>query len=86
MDMRTKPWQGPSDFRPCPVCKKSWRPWHGSRLPCHAKCYLTDAGVDLLAALWRTQMTIAGIAATLEVPNSVINASLQNRLGIRRKQ
>jgi hypothetical protein len=39
--LRRKPWPpGKHRVRPCPVCGKTWFPWAGSFLRCHARCLL----------------------------------------------
>jgi hypothetical protein len=49
LPMREEPWpQGSNAARPCPICGKHWRPWAGSRLPCHAKCLYEPATLRMI--------------------------------------
>lgn len=61
----------------CFRCKKPWRPWPVSPLPCHAKCYLApEIQDDLLAVRLRFPVSIVRMAADFGVSTGVMRASL----------
>lgn len=84
MALRDTPWPSTGQFIACPVCGESWRPWCGSRLPCHAKCVLTEAAQDAL--LDEYGVTQAEQAALLGVSVPVIRASVAAALRRRGKE
>jgi hypothetical protein len=65
--MRDEPWPASGDWRPCPVCKAGWRPWRGSRLPCHASCLYRPDDQDKLLKFFQAPMTpsVASVAEKL---------------------
>lgn len=76
---------GKHPSRPCAVCGELWRPWAGSRLPCHARCLFTDEGRRELLALFRDETVLGGYAALAKhfgVSASVIRSVLRT-MGVR---
>jgi len=71
-----QPWVGRQPARPCPVCGRPWFPWHGSRLPCHAKCLLTKEGAVVALA---PDVGHAEAADRLGVPAGVVAATWRHR-------
>lgn len=73
--------------RPCAICGETWRPWAHSRLPCHAKCLLTDEGVELVRAWWESDRgSVIELRERLGgVTHSVVQATVHYRLGIQRR-
>jgi len=60
LPMRDEPWPvGQHQSRPCPICGKSWTPWAGSKLPCHAACLFTPQERQAIRAVSMTQTEIA---------------------------
>lgn len=88
MPMRSQPWPaGTHSSRPCSVCGKTWRPYAMSRLPCHARCLLTDAAAERVGRLWKYDpiTSIQSIARDIGVPPAAIRATLHWRCGVRRR-
>lgn len=62
LPMRAEPWQS-SERQVCPVCGGTWRPWVGSRLPCHARCLFDDENLGyFLEIAARPKVAIAELA------------------------
>lgn len=65
ISMRVDPWpfvEGGHATRACPVCGHWWRPWTGSRLPCHAECLFDDDAVTRIKSVrdrFRSDMELA---------------------------
>lgn len=58
--LRDTPWpSGPHKNRPCRVCGKSWFPWAGSMLNCHARCLFTPGAAAIIKTDPRPQRLIA---------------------------
>ena len=71
--LRAEPWPpGESGWRRCAVCDEPWRPWAGSRLPCHARCFLSPEEQE---SLLDERARIAEQAERLGVTIGVIRAS-----------
>ena len=72
LPLRDKPWPlGLHEPRGCPVCGGYWKPWAGSRLPCHARCLFTD---DARAVVRSDPRCDAEIARHYGVTMSVVRA------------
>lgn len=72
MSMRAQAWPiGASAWRTCPVCNDKWRPWAGSRLPCHAKCLWTPVGA---LALFNDSRNEKQLMTDLGVTISIVRA------------
>lgn len=71
----------PEVWRVCPVCKRSWRPWAGTKLQSHAKCAfspeLQDEILGLYEAFSCVGLTMQRMADDLEVSISVVRANLK---------
>jgi hypothetical protein len=80
LPLRTDPWPVPREGRAakeCPICGMPWRPWKGSRLPCHGRCLLNESGIAQVMHLWKTSPgSLIQIAEKLGVPASVVSATL----------
>lgn len=55
----------------CPICGKKWKPWAGSRLPCHSRCLFTE---DAVKAIRASPKANSVIAKSLGVSYSVIQS------------
>lgn len=69
----------PEVWRVCPVCKRSWRPWAGTKLQSHAKCAMApELQEDLLGLLDAfPRLTIPRLAMDMNVSVAVLRANLE---------
>ncbi len=63
--------------QPCCICGRPWVPWAHSRLPCHGRCLLNEAGVARVLERFRDPaVNHQAIADELGVPVGVVKATL----------
>lgn len=71
----------PEVWKMCPVCKRPWRPWSGTKLQSHAKCAFPPEMQDEILGLYEAfacvGLTMQRIADDLEVSISVVRANLE---------
>lgn len=71
--MREEPWPPGTSLTTCPACGRSWRPFVGSRLPCHAGCLWTPADRSRIRSiLFETTIQAMKVAEQLGVSISVV--------------
>lgn len=76
--LRDDPTVGQGEFQQCPVCDGPWRPWAGSRLPCHARCLYAPADQDALLAICEApavDYTLSDVSAALGVTPGILTAN-----------
>lgn len=79
LPLRTEPWPVGANHAACPVCSLPWRPFAGSRLPCHARCLFDDRAREVLKEVassgsYRTQ---GDLASDLGVSVDVLRVVLE---------
>ena len=79
LPLRTEPWPVGAHHETCPVCSLPWRPFVGSRLPCHARCLFDTVARDHLVEIassgaYRTQLDLA---SDLGVSIGILRAVLE---------
>lgn len=86
LPLLAEPWPlGAHASRPCPVCSRTWIPFAGSRLPCHAHCLFDAVAREHLAQVYasgayRTQQDLADdLGVTLGVLRSVLERRVVER-------
>lgn len=58
------PWPPGAPASACMFCGGYWKPWPGSRLPCHARCIWSPEGALALATDLRTDRELAAAIGT----------------------
>jgi hypothetical protein len=78
--LRAEPWtlaNGGGTWQACPCCVKRWRPFVGSRLPCHAKCLYTAEDKAKIRELYQaSSITEKKLAELLGITPAMVRAVL----------
>ncbi len=81
-----EPLAGTGDFQRCSVCDGYWRPWAGSRLPCHARCLYSEVDQDELLRICEVpsfEYSVSDVARHLGVTLGILTASTRQAINRR---